>query len=117
MAAWLNPGTARSPSICSAQRKPRASEMEMRTGSGVTAAAEMIASCSSTLRLGLLPESLLEPLLQCLSVGLILEGHVHAGADVAARVTEVVTLALVDDDVHRVSLGDHQLDGIGDLNF
>ena len=28
-----------------------------------------------------------------------------------------MTLALVDDDVHRVSLGDHQLDGIGDLNF
>lgn len=45
------------------------------------------------------------------------QAEIHTCRDVAGRVAQVVALALVDDDVDRVALADHQFDGVGELDL
>src|SRR6185312_14051413 len=109
MAAWSNPGSGRAVTTSSAQRSPWASEIATRTGAGRTAAASTRRSCSSTDRtVGSAVQPSGQPFAQVGTVLRVLQREVDEGADVAARVAQVVAAAAVHDDVDRVALGDQQ---------
>lgn len=66
---------------------------------------------------GVRGEAVVEPLTQGGAVGVVVEGEVDTGPDVATGVTEVMASTLVDEDMDRVTFFDEQFNGVGELQL
>src|SRR6478735_4668524 len=131
MAAWSKPGSGRSVTTSSAHSKPCASAIATRTGRAATAAAVTRACCSSTERTRRLsplrgrrdvsavdqPQTFHQPPPQFGPVVVALQRKVNRSLEVAARISQVVSVTAMDDDVHRMALVDQQRDRVGQLDL
>src|SRR3954463_9936684 len=106
-------------------------------GLGATAAADIRACCSSTERTVRLPavqpgelgptpdcrlllakaQSRHQPPPQLRAVVVTIQCKVNRSLEVPAGISQVVSGSAMNDDVHRMALGNKQRDGIGELHF
>src|SRR5690242_2496555 len=130
MAAWSKPGSGRSVTTSSAHIRPCASAIATRTGRAATAAAVTRACCSSTERTTRLsrsrgrdvsavdqPQTFHQPPPQIGPVVVALQRKVNRSLEVAAGISQVVSIAAMDNDVHRMALVDQQRDRVGQLDL